>query len=31
VKNYSGIAPAPDAVPLLADLMTDLAGALLED
>ena len=30
-KHYAGIAPAPDAVPLLADIMTDLARALLEE
>jgi hypothetical protein len=30
-KHYAGIAPAPDAVPILAEAMTDLARALLED
>jgi hypothetical protein len=30
-KHYAGIAPAPDAVPLLADIMTELARALLDE
>lgn len=30
-RHYAGIAPAPDAVPLLADIMTELARALLDD